>query len=84
MARTRTVTNSVLILLGDKIVQRFEPTEKEDGTVTAAGTLAKQYLMQVFQDESHELHEALASKQLEMVNSQVETIVPKTKTKVTF
>lgn len=77
MAKTPS-TNVVLLILGDSVVGRFEPTpvEKEDGSVVTrqAMTQAKAVLQSAAADTEHELHDAVMSGELELVNSKLEAV----------
>jgi hypothetical protein len=73
MSTKSSASNSVLLLLGDRIVARFEAKETE-GKTTPAMTQAKAFLSAIMEDSQHELYAPLMAGELERVNSHVKAV----------
>ena len=77
MSKKSPSSNVVLLVLGERVVGRFEPqtVEKEDGTVTRqALTQATSFIKRVLADKDHELHEAMSDGQVELMNHKIQRV----------
>lgn len=73
-------TNTVLLMVENLVVARFEPKESEEGKTTPAMRQASKFLAEVWHDEDHELHEDLHAQRVDLVNAEIKKPGMKTKT----
>lgn len=73
----KTPSNIVLLMVGESVVGRFEPTLTDEGKTTPAMRLANKFLASVWENEEHELHEALVEGKVMKLSGEPEVAAPK-------